>query len=80
MKWLVTETLSHDGQPEMIAGDYPWAKIEAVPDDAMVVTRQQIESLVEYPTTYANEGEGLFLNVSRFQRLLDELFGKEPES
>ncbi len=41
--FLVLETLSHDGNPEMIAGVYPWATVIEVPERLI----EQCKSLVE---------------------------------
>ncbi len=80
MKWLVTETLAHDGKPEMIAGEYPWAKIESlegrqiitVPEDGkkrVAMTRQEFR--IHLDTANAMGGE------FNMKMALDGIFGEE---
>ena len=45
----------------------------------VAITKKEILGLIEYPTVYTSEGDGMFINENRFRKSVDGIFGENVE-
>lgn len=73
--FLVSETLAHDGKPEMIPGDYPWAKIEELDPAGRWVTNEDLFDFIhESISLWVSKNSKV--NYMQVSRDLEKLFAR----